>query len=123
MFDHASKIIALCLLCLFLVAPVLGQDKIITVPKPVPGAPFEVDDSADLFGKAYRWFTEGEVEWAADSLRKLINQSDFTLNENNYYVVVANFHDKMSPIGLLHAGSAFTDTRLYGLTADTLYYV
>jgi hypothetical protein len=45
------------------------------------------------------------------------------LNERNYYVVVANFTDNMSPIGLLHEGSEFLDTRLYGLTSDTLYYV
>lgn len=100
-----------------------AQDKIITVPKPVPGAPFKVEDHEDLFGKAYRWFFEGEVEWAADSLRKLIQLSGFELDERNYYIVVANFTDKMSPIGMLHKGSAFTDTRLYGLTKDELYYI
>ncbi|MFQ5823284.1 MAG: hypothetical protein ACE5JB_04445 [bacterium] len=100
-----------------------AQDKIITIPKPVPGTPFQVNDTEDLFGKAYRWFYEGEVEWAADSLRKLLSLSDFKLNEQNYYIVVANFTDKMSPIGLLHEGSSFFDMRLYGLTSDTLYYV
>jgi len=113
---------SVCALVLFC-QNALGQDKIITVPKPVAGTPFEVNDSADLFGKAYRWFSEGEVEWAADSLRKLIGLSGFQLDEHNYYIVVANFHDKMSPIGLLHAGSAFTDTRLYGLTTDKLFYI
>ncbi len=100
-----------------------AQDRIITIPKPVPGAPFQVTDFDDLFGKAYRWFYDGEVEWAADSLRKLIDMSDFKMDERNYYIVVANFTDKMSPIGLFHEGSDFLDTRLYGLTADSLYYI
>ncbi len=110
--------------CIFFsITTLQAQDKIITVPKPVAGAPFHVNDTADLFGKAYRWFSEGQVEWAADSLRKLIYLTGFQLNENNYYIVVANFHDKMSPIGIFHKGSAFTDTRLYGLTKDSLYYL
>jgi len=113
----------LVLFCLTFGINVKAQDRIVTVPKSVPGAPFHVNDSEDLFGKAYRWFIEGEVELAADSLRKLINLSDYELNEDNYYVVVANFTDKMSPIGLFHQGSAFLDTRLYGLEADTLFYV
>lgn len=100
-----------------------AQDRVITVPKAVEGAPFRVNDAEDLFGKAYRWFLEGEVEWAADSLRKLINLTDFKLDERNYYIVVANFMDTLSPIGLLHDGSAFNDTRLYGLTSDELYYI
>lgn len=104
-------------------APLHAQDRIIAVPKAVPGAPFKFEDTEDLFGKAYRWFSEGEVEWAADSLRKLVNLSGFQLEENNYYMVVANFMDNMSPLGLFHGGSRFTDTRLYGLTTDTLYYI
>ncbi len=119
----AKGVWVFALLALGLTGAVNAQEKIITVPKPVRGAPFLVKDTEDLFGKAYRWFLEGQVEWAADSLRKLINLSDFKLNEKNYYVVVANFTDKMSPIGLLHEGSSFLDTRLYGLQADTLYYV
>lgn len=106
-----------------LITSARGQDRIITIPKPVPGAPFKVNDTEDLFGKAYRWFLEGEVEWATDSLRKLIDLSPFELNEENYYIVVANFTDQMSPVGLFHKGSDFLDTRLFGLTADTLYYV
>lgn len=109
--------------CLSAFTNAFSQDKIITVPKPVAGAPFKVSDSEDLFGKAYRWFHEGEVEWAGDSLRKLIGLTGFELDEKNYYIVVANFADKMSPIGLLHGGSSFNDTRLYGLTTDELYYI
>lgn len=100
-----------------------AQDKIITIPKPVPGAPFQVQDTEDLFGKAYRWFHDGEIEWAADSLRKLLSLSNFKIDERNYYIVVANFNDNLSPVGLLHEGSAFNDTRLYGLAQDSLYYV
>lgn len=118
------KLLGVTLFCLGLIVNASGQDRIITIPKPVNGAPFEITDSEDLFGKAYRWFLEGEVEWAADSLRKLISMTDFKLDEgNNYYIVVANFTDRMSPIGMFHAGSAFTDTRIYGLSSDSLYYV
>jgi hypothetical protein len=111
--------------CSFLVASnqATAQDKIITIPTPVPGAPFQVEDNADLFGKAYRWFHDGELEWAADSLRKLLSLSDFEIDERNYYIVVANFHDSFTPVGMLHEGSAFNDTRLYGLAQDSLYYV
>ncbi|MFQ5707978.1 MAG: hypothetical protein ACE5HO_11040 [bacterium] len=123
MYTYFQRLFFIALFSFISVISVLAQDRIITVPKPVPGAPFEVNDSEDLFGKAYRWFHEGEVELAADSLKKLIGLTGFKLNEANYYVVVANFTDKMSPIGLIHAGSSFEDTRLYGLTADTLFYV
>lgn len=109
--------------CAAMVARLVAQDKIITVPKPVQGAPFKVSDDEQLFGKAYRWFLEGETEWAADSLRKLISLSGFQLDENNYNVVVADYGDQMSPIGVLHDGSSFLDTRLYGLTTDKLYYI
>ncbi|MFQ5864376.1 MAG: hypothetical protein ACE5IW_04010 [bacterium] len=123
MTAYILRLSLMVLLYSSLVFKLFAQDKVITVPKPVPGAPFQVNDTEDLFGKAYRWFFEGEVEWAADSLRKLLSLSDFELDERNYYIVVANFTDKMSPIGLFHEGSSFYDTRLYGLTADTLYYV
>lgn len=110
-------------LCAAMMVQLAAQDKIITVPKPVSGVPFKVSDDQQLFGKAYRWFLEGETEWAADSLRKLISLSGFQLNENNYNVVVADYGDQMSPIGVLHNGSSFLDTRLYGLTTDKLYYI
>lgn len=100
-----------------------AQDRIITVPKKVDGAPFKVNDSEDLFGKAYRWFHEGEFQWAGDSLKKLIQMTGFDYNEDNYYIVVANYNDNLTPIGMLHGGSAFNDTRLYGLKKDKLYYV
>lgn len=123
MRTYISQLSLMVMLCSTLVIKSFAQDRIITVPKPVPGTPFQVNDTEDLFGKAYRWFLEGEVEWAADSLRKLLSLSDFKLDERNYYMVVANFTDNMSPIGLFHEGSGFLDTRLYGLTSDTLYYV
>jgi len=113
------------LVLLTLVFNVTAQDKIITVPKQVKGSPFKVNDSADLFGKSYRWFVEGEMNWAADSLRKLLyNVPGLQIDEvNNYYVVVANYGDHFSPMGLLHAGSSFNDTRFYGLNDANLYYV
>lgn len=118
-----SILLLLLITCILSFGGLSAQDRVITVPKSVPGAPFKVNDSEDLFGKAYRWFVEGEVEFAADSLRKLINLSGHQLDESNYYLVVANFGDHMSPLGMLHEGSAFLDTRLYGLQSDRLFYV
>ncbi|MDZ7343810.1 MAG: hypothetical protein ONA90_04785 [candidate division KSB1 bacterium] len=100
-----------------------SQDKVVVVPKPVAGAPFVVEDSTDLFAKSYRFFIEGEVAMAADSLRKLIDRSNYTIDPKAYYIVVANFTDNISPIGLFHEGSDFLDTRFYGLKTDTLYYM
>ncbi|MFQ5771027.1 MAG: hypothetical protein ACE5HX_10860 [bacterium] len=123
MISLLRRIVVLVIVCLVTGFNLYAQDKMLTVPKPVPGAPFQVNDTEDLFGKAYRWFYEGEVEWAADSLRKLLSLSDFKLDERNYYIVVANFTDKISPIGMFHKDAEFFDTRLYGLTADSLYYI
>ncbi len=108
---------------LLLYSSVRAQDKVIVVPKRVAGAPFVVDDREDLFGKAYRWYIDGQTEWAADSLKKLIRLSGFELDPQNYYIVVANFTPKISPIGLIHEGSTFLDRRIYGLTRAKLFYV
>lgn len=105
------------------VADGFAQDKVITVPKRVEGAPFAVEDNSDLFGKAYRWYIDGETEWAADSLKKLIQMSGFEFDPRHYYIVVANFTPQISPIGLFHEGSAFLDRRIYGLTDARLFYV
>ncbi|MDZ7292108.1 MAG: hypothetical protein ONB44_05415 [candidate division KSB1 bacterium] len=109
---------------IFVLSPsVFGQDKVVVVPKQIKGAPFVVEDSTDLFAKSYHFFIEGEVAMAADSLRKLIDLSGYKLDPRAYYIVVANFTDKVSPIGLFHEGSDFLDTRFYGLKTDTLYYM
>jgi hypothetical protein len=116
--------VTVCLLLLLAVAEMApAQDKVVIVPKSIAGAPFTVEDSTDLFAKSYRFFLEGEVELAADSLRKLIAMSNFQINPKAYYIVVANFTDRVSPIGLFHEGSGFLDTRLYGLKTDSLYYM
>ena len=72
-------------------AAVIAQDRIVTVPKSVPGAPFRVEDTEDLFGKAYRWFKEGEVEWATDSLRKLVSLTGFELSGRDYHTSRCQF--------------------------------
>lgn len=102
---------------------VYAQDKVVVVPKQVAGAPFVVQDDTDLFAKSYRFFIDGEVEMAVDSLKKLLDKSNYKLNPKAYYIVVANFTDRVSPIGLLHEGSDFLDTRFYGLQTDSLYYI
>ncbi len=102
---------------------VLAQERAILVPKPVQGTPFEYRDTDDLFGKAYRWFMEKEYELGADTLRKLIQASGFQLHPEKYYVVVANFTDSFTPIGLLHKDEDFLSRRMYGLNEDNLYYI
>lgn len=95
----------------------------ILVPKQVDGAPFKYEDTGDLFGKSYRWFLEGEHEWAVDSLKKLISNAGYRLDPKAYYVVVANFADNFSPIGLIHAENAFLSRRMYGLGQRNLFYI
>ncbi|MDZ7266929.1 MAG: hypothetical protein ONB48_05850 [candidate division KSB1 bacterium] len=102
---------------------VAAQEKVVIVPKRVERAARAVNDSTDLFAKAYRFFIEGEPDMAADSLRKLIALSGLQLNPAAYYIVVANFTDRVSPIGMFHGNASFLDTRLYGLKSDTLYYL
>ncbi len=49
------------LILIFIVSfSAVAQDQSILVPKPIDGSPFQYNDSEDLFGKAYRWFLEGE---------------------------------------------------------------
>ena len=52
-----------------------GQDQAILVPKAVPGAPLVVDDSQDLFGKAWRFYREGHTGKSAGFLRDLIKEA------------------------------------------------
>lgn len=112
-------------LVLLLAANTYAQNKIITVPRPIQGAPFKIADSEDLFGKAYRWFIEGQTAWAADSLRALLRKvPDFIVDErNDYFIVVADYGDLFVPMGMFHEGSDFYDTRLFGLTNSDVYYV
>lgn len=100
-----------------------AQERMILMPKELPGAPFEYRDEGDLFGKAYRWFLESEPNLAADSLRKLIRLAGVKIDPGNYYVVVANFTDSFTPIGLFHEKDDFLSTRIFGLNRDNLYYV
>ena len=100
-----------------------AQEKTILVPKQVPGAPFELDDQQDLFGQAYRWFWEGEVERGAGTLKQLIVEAGFAIDPDAYYLVVAHFTDYFVPMGLLHKDEDFFNTRLYGLQEDNLYYI
>ena len=115
------------ILVLFMVMliPVLGlaQERSILVPKPVAGTPFQFDDKQDLFGQAYRWFIEGDYVRGADSLRQLVRRAGLMLEKDAYYIVVANFTDSVSPIGLFHGGDDFFSRRLYGLGKDNLYYI
>jgi len=112
------------LVMLFLVSQLsFSQDQMILVPKPVKNSPFIVDDSQDLFGKAWRFYRDGYTQWASDSLKKLIELAGFPLKKNNYYIVVANFTPSETPIGMIHGDAHFHDTRLYGLGADSLYYI
>jgi len=100
-----------------------AQEQVVVIPKPVPGAPFAYVDRDNLFAKAYHLFREGLATQAIDSLKKLLDSSGVKLDLQNYYIVVTNFTDSATPIGLLHEGSNFFDTRLYGLDKAKLYYI
>jgi hypothetical protein len=108
---------------LILPAGVLAQEQVVIIPKPVENSPFVYVDQNNLFAKAYHLFREGLAPAAIDSLKKLIEESGIKLDLRNYYLVVANFADNASPVGLLHAGSDFFNTRLYGLQDAKLYYI
>lgn len=100
-----------------------AQDRAVLVPKQVAGAPFKLNDGEDLFGQAYRWFYEGDVPNAGATLKKLIAAAGVKIDPNAYYIVVANFTENMSPIGMFHGDGDFLNTRLYGLGENNLYYV
>ena len=102
---------------------VMGQVKTILVPKRVEGAPFVYDDQEDLFGQAYRWFLEGEVESGATNLKELVAKAGYSLDPSSYYIVVANFTDSLSPIGMFHGSDGFLNTRMYGLNTQNLFYI
>jgi hypothetical protein len=108
---------------LILPAGVSAQEQVVIIPKPVENSPFVYVDQNNLFAKAYHLFREGLAPAAIDSLKKLIEESGIQLDLRNYYLVVANFADNASPIGLLHEGSEFFNTRLYGLQGAKLYYI
>lgn len=100
-----------------------AQDQVVIIPQPVQDAPFAYLDQNNLFAKAYHLFREGLATPAIDSLKKLLDASGIKLDLQNYYLVVTNFTDSATPVGLLHEGSNFFDTRLYGLQNSKLYYI
>ncbi len=119
-----SKLVKILLIMILILASnLLAQEQEIIIPKPVAGAPFVLDDKEDLFGKSWRFYRDGYATWAADSLRKLIDQSGFQMKKNNYYVVVANYNPTETVVGMFHGDDSFLSSRLYGLEADSLYYI
>ena len=119
------RVLVLLFLSLFFLAPnAFSQDRVIMIPQQVEGAPFHFNDTEDHFGQAYRWFHEGQATLAYHELRKVIAATGYNLDPKAYYVVVANFTDEFSPIGMFHGeDSLFFDTRLYGVNEDNLYYI
>lgn len=113
------------ILFLSLIIPhfLFAQDKAILIPKQVEGAPFMFDDQEDLFGQAYRWFLEGEVERGANNLREIVANAGYSIDPKSYYVVVANFTDSLSPIGMFHGDDDFLNTRMFGLHPKNLFYI
>ena len=119
-----KKIIKYSLIIILIISlDLLAQDRVVLIPKKIHGSPFVVDDTQDLFGKAWRFYRDGFTSDGVDSLKKLISIFGFELKKNFYYIVVANFNPELSPIGMIHNGSFFHDTRLYGLQADSLFYI
>lgn len=119
-----KKIVQISLIVtIVIVTNLMSQEQQIIIPQQVARSPIVVDDTEDLFGKAWRFYRDGFTTWAADSLRKLIAHSGFEMEKNNYYIVVANFNPTETAIGMFHKDAHFLDTRLYGLQSDSLYYI
>ena len=121
MYKKTVQIVLIILLAF--TTHLIAQDQMVLIPKLVPGSPLIINDNDDLFGKAWRFYRDGFMDLAADSLRKLIELSGFEMKKNNYYIVVANFNPAESPIGMFHGDAYFLDTRLYGLQSDSLFYL
>ncbi len=119
----SSAVLILFFIVLVISSRAQSQEQAVLVPKPVPGAPFQLIDKEDLFGKAYRWFLEGRYELASDTLRKLVAKAGFELEPDNYYIVVPNFTKSVSPIGLFYEDQDYFKRRFYGLEKDNLYYI
>ena len=105
------------------VGAAISQDQAILVPKTTRWTAYEMDDKADLFGKSWRFYREGFTNQAADSLKKLIKQTGFQMKPQHYYIVVADFTESETAIGMFHGDESFSDTRLYRLSSDSLYYM
>ena len=117
------KAVLMTVIVLTLAAGLFAQEQVVIIPRPAPGSPIPFVDRDNLFAKAYHLFREGLAPAAIDSLKKLLDESGVKLDLRNYYVVVANFTDNATPVGLLHEGSEFFNTRLYGLQEAKLYYI
>lgn len=113
----------LILFIFFIPFLLIAQNSNILIPEPVTGTPFVVNDSNDLFGQSYRWFFVGEYNRGADSLKSLIKKSGFKLDRNAVYIVVANFSDNFTPIGIIQKDGDFFSNRIFGLNANNLFYI
>ncbi len=113
----------LVLVSLFLAPVVPAQERQVVIPEKVAGSPLVIEDSQDLFGKAWRFYRDGFTDWATDSLKKLISQMGWEIKKNDYYIVVANYNDSETPIGMLHGDAHFHHSRIYGLKTASLYII
>ncbi len=118
-----KRMLLAALIGLSLSGGLLAQDQVVIIPRPTADSPKAYVDRDNLFAKSYHLFREGLAPAAIDSLKRLIEDSGVKLDLRNYYVVVANFTDSATPIGLLHEDSEFFNTRLYGLQSAKLYYI
>lgn len=102
-------------------AGLYAQNRTVLIPRTV--GLFHYNGEGDYLSKSFTWFVNSEIDSGLVYLEKVIEASGFTLDPNNYYVVVANFTDKFSPIGIIGKDVDFLGTRLYGLKEDNLYYI
>lgn len=117
------RFILIVIICFIFPLLSSAQERTILVPREEPGSPFKVTDSKDLFGQSYRWFIEGDYRRGVDSLKQLIARAGVVLDKEAYYILVANFTDRITPIGILHDDDDFFSARLYGLKKDNLFYI
>ncbi len=117
---HKPLLATFAVIFLLSAAGLFAQNRTILVPQPV--GTFDYNGEGDYFSKAYRWFIESEIDSAVANLKKVIEAAGHPIDPNAYYVVVAHFTDKFTPVGILGKDVDFFSTRLYGLKENNLYY-
>lgn len=110
-------------LFVLIIVPVFGQERMILVPQMVETPELIYQDHDDVCRNMIIFLEDGDVENAADSLKKMLIEAGLKIKKNDYYIVVVNYHSNKNIIGMFHGDKSFQDTRLYGLGSDSLFYV
>jgi len=123
MAKHVVHIIAILFICSLVTFPAQGQERMILVPQTVEQSELIYYDRDHVFRNMIIFLEDGDVENAADSLKRVLIEAGLEMRKNFYYIVVVNYYSTKNIIGMFHGDASFQDTRLYGLQSDSLYYV